>query len=73
MSDDLVARLRSEGENALRKHTSLGMWGLCAEAAARIEGLESAIDKAINLLSDDNVDPADALVLLMRASVSRDM
>lgn len=35
--DDIVARLRREGENAMRKHLSMGMHGLCAEAAHEIE------------------------------------
>ncbi len=33
----LVERLRLEGEDAMRKHLSLGMWKLCSEAADEIE------------------------------------
>ncbi len=42
---DIVERLRSEGENATRKHYSLGMWMLCSEAADEIETLRAALAK----------------------------
>lgn len=42
--EDIVTRLRREGENAMRKHLSMGMWQLCAEAADVIEGLRSERD-----------------------------
>lgn len=40
---DLVDQLRREGDGALNKHLSLGMWELCAKAAVRIERLEAAL------------------------------
>jgi len=48
MSEDIVLRLRREGENAFRKHHSLGMHKLCSEAAdeiARLRRLISAVDQ----------------------------
>lgn len=36
---DIVEKLRAEGENAMRKHLSLGMHALCSEAADEIERL----------------------------------
>lgn len=39
----LVERLRREGENAMRKHLSMGMWRLCQEAADEIEVLRSKL------------------------------
>ena len=43
--DDIVKRLRKEGESALRKHLSLGMHDLCTEAANEIERLRDKILK----------------------------
>ena len=40
---ELVKRLRAEGKNAFHQKYSLGMFKLCAEAAARIEALEAAL------------------------------
>lgn len=40
---DIVMRLRAEGEDAMRRHYSLGMWKLCAEAADEIERLRGSI------------------------------
>ena len=37
---DLVKRLRAEGDSALRKHLSMGMAKLCAEAADALETCE---------------------------------
>lgn len=34
--EGLIERLASEGENALRKNLSMGMHGLCAEAASAL-------------------------------------
>ena len=42
--NDIVERLRLQGENAMRQHLSLGMHKLCEEAAAEIERLQSIID-----------------------------
>lgn len=39
----LIERLRAEGEDAMRKHLSLGMWKLCAEAANEIERLTNVL------------------------------
>lgn len=40
---DIVQRLRQEGEDAMRKHLSLGMHKLCEEAADEIERLRKAL------------------------------
>ena len=42
---EVSRRLRVEGENALRQHLSLGMWKLCAEAAAVIDFLASEVTR----------------------------
>jgi hypothetical protein len=44
-SDDIVARLRSEGSDAFAKHYSLGMWKLCADAADEIERLRVEVKR----------------------------
>lgn len=46
MAEDIVVRLRREGEDAMRRHLSLGMHGLCAEAADEIEKLRQMVDIA---------------------------
>jgi hypothetical protein len=38
---DIVDRLREQGADAFRRHYSLGMWRLCAEAADEIEQLRA--------------------------------
>ncbi len=50
--EDLVARLRREGDDAMTKHLSVGMWRLCQDAAvalcgqfAEISRLHREIDK----------------------------
>ena len=42
---DIVARLRTEGEDAMRKHLSLGMHALCTAAADEIERLRAEVQK----------------------------
>lgn len=49
---DIVERLRQEGEDAMRKHCSLEMWKLCAEAADEIERLRDFCRK----VAQDNID-----------------
>jgi uncharacterized protein (DUF1778 family) len=53
MSDDIVARLRAEGENAMRQHLSLGMHKLCNDAADEIERLRATINSAYILNEAD--------------------
>lgn len=44
----LVESLRTQGENALRRHLSLGMHKLCTEAADEIERLRKALEPFAN-------------------------
>ncbi len=39
LGDDIVSRLRREGQDAFHEHYSLGMWRLCSDAADEIENL----------------------------------
>lgn len=41
---DIVDRLRAEGADAMHKHLSLGMHGLCADAANEIERLRRFVE-----------------------------
>lgn len=45
-SEDITVRLLREGENAQRKHLSIGMWKLCSDAAGHIFRLRAATDDA---------------------------
>lgn len=43
---DIVERLRDQGKDAFSRHYSLGMFGLCTEAADEIEKLRKQLDQA---------------------------
>lgn len=60
MTDDLVARLRREGESAFHKHYSLGMWKLCAEAADEIDRLNRKLDQADRIVDRLQCEKTDA-------------
>jgi hypothetical protein len=47
---DIVERLEVEGSDAFRKHYSLGMWELCAEAAREIKSLRLAAKEALEFM-----------------------
>jgi hypothetical protein len=49
---ELVKRLRTEGENKLRKDLSLGMHDLCFQAAATIESLRASLANAEKEIAD---------------------
>lgn len=66
MTTDIVERLRVNGENALRKHLSLGMHGLCTEAADEIERLRAALRDAKAWLEGEGLyDQADAIGIIL--------
>lgn len=46
----LVQILRSQGEDALSKHYSLGMWSICVQAA-------DEIDRLCGLLEANGIEP----------------
>ena len=51
---DIVDRLRAEGKDALAKHASLGMYGLCSDAADEIERLRSSLADAFSAYFQTN-------------------
>jgi hypothetical protein len=55
---DIIERLRGEGSDAMRKHLSLGMFNLCAEAADEIEHLRRMILSALDCLGNDDPEGA---------------
>jgi hypothetical protein len=63
---DILERLRAEGEDAMRKHLSMGMWKLCAEAAAEIERLRAQTNNAIGKQYD-----AEAEIERLRAALQQ--
>jgi hypothetical protein len=51
----LIERLRREGENSMRKHLSLGMHSLCAEAADALKHLTSPPPRPTGWPSEEEV------------------
>jgi len=45
--EDIAVRLLREGENAQRKHLSLGMWQLCSDAAGEIYRLRDQLPEGM--------------------------
>ena len=67
---DLIERLEIQGADAFHKHYSLGMWKLCAEAAAALRVSKDALHK-ISLGSQDSGTTKESLGREARAAIAR--